>query len=401
MKIFQKLPLLNILRRPVRSAVLLFMVAILSFTVFGGAVMVSGLRRGMASLEDRLGADIMVVPEEAAGKDGLESIVLQGNTGYFYMDDTRLEEILAVDGVRQAAPQIFLASLAASCCSAKVQLMGFDPQSDFTVLPWIRKSYAENLKEMEVVVGSDITSEEGDTLTFYDVDCTVAAKLTKTGTNYDRCVFAGADTIRVLTSSSIGKKLNQFSEIDPNHVISCVLVNTQDGADMDKVVSAINETVDGVTAVRTGSMVSGIAGSLNGISRIVRVMIIVVFVLAFIIMMIAFTMLINERRREFALLRVFGVSQGSLARSVWSEILLICLTGALIGVLAALLVTVPFSGALQGRMDMPMLMPGIASMLKYLLLAVLIAAAAGTLSSCWNVNRVCRADIGLALRLEK
>ena len=81
MRIFRKLPILNLCRRPVRSAMLLCIAALLSFTVFGGAVMVSGLRRGMASLEDRLGADILVVPEEAARKNDLESIVLQGSTG--------------------------------------------------------------------------------------------------------------------------------------------------------------------------------------------------------------------------------------------------------------------------------------------------------------------------------
>ncbi len=401
MRIFRKLPILNLCRRPVRSAMLLCIAALLSFTVFGGAVMVSGLRRGMASLEDRLGADILVVPEEAARKNDLESIVLQGSTGYFYMDDSKLDEIAAVDGVGQSTSQIFLASLAASCCSAKVQLMGFDPATDFTVLPWIRKSYTEDLKEMEIVVGSDITSDEGDTLTFYDTDCTVAAKLTRTGTNYDRCVFAGADTIRVLTASSVGKKLNQFKEIDPNHVVSCVLVNVNEGADIDQVASAINDSVDGVTAVRTTSMVSGIAANLSGISHLVRILIAGVFILAFIILMIAFTMLINERKREFAILRVFGVSRRSLAGSVWSEILLICLTGALAGSAAAALVTLPFSGALRSRLDMPMLSPGIGTILLYLLLAVLICAAAGTLSSFWNVSRVSRADISLALRQER
>ena len=98
--------------------------ALLSFTVFGALVLTQSLGRGMASLERRLGADIMVVPEEAAGKSGLESIVLQGNPTYFYMEDTKLDEVRAVDGVGETTTQLYLASLAASCCSAKVQLMG-------------------------------------------------------------------------------------------------------------------------------------------------------------------------------------------------------------------------------------------------------------------------------------
>ncbi len=377
------------------------LVALLSFTVYGGTVLTEGLRRGMTSLENRLGADIMVVPEEAEKKSGLESIVLQGNTTYFYMDDTKLDEVGAVDGVDQITSQLYLASLAASCCSAKVQLMGFDPETDFTIQPWIRDTYNRELGEMEIVVGSDITSSEGDRLLFYETPCTVVAKLSETGTNYDRCVFAGEDTIRVLTESSVGKQLNQFKDVDPNHVISCILINVEDGADIDEVASSINESVDGVTAMRTRSLVSGTAQSLAGISHIIRTAVLIVFLTAFVVLIVAFTMMIHERRREFATLRIFGVSKGRLAWSVMSEVVLICLVGGLAGAGIAALVIIPFSGALKGWLNMPMLLPQISSMFLYLLLAVSLCVAAGILSSVWNVFRVSRADISQSLREDK
>lgn len=401
MQIFRKLPLLNILRKPVRSAILLCLTAVLSFTVFGGALMVSSLRSGMTSLKERLGADIMVIPEEAAEKKNLEEIVLQGQTGYFYIEDTVTKAVADVEGTKQVSDQIFLASLAASCCSAKVQLIGFDPETDFTVLPWIRRSCSGQLKKMEVVVGHDIVSDEGDTLTFYGTDCIVAGKLTRTGTSYDHCVFAGADTIRELTMSSIGKNLNQFKEVDPNHVVSCVLVQAEEGIEIDALAERIQASVPGVCAVPTSGMIAGISGNLLGISHIVRIMTAVILILAFLIMMIVFTMLINERKREYALLRVVGVSRVSLRRSVMSEILLICLAGAAAGICAALLVEILFAGALQGTLDMPMLMPGAGSVISYMLSAALTVVAAGILSSFWNVNRVSSGEIGLALRQER
>ncbi len=401
MRVFQKLPILNILRRPARSITLLGLVAMLAFTVFGGAALTCGLDNGIKSLKLRLGADIMVVPREAEEKAGLESIVLQGNTTYFYMDDTKLDEVAKIEGVGQTTTQLYLASLAASCCSAKVQLMGFDPETDFTIQPWIRDTYSKDLGEMDIVVGSDITSSEGDRLFFYDTPCNVVAKLSKTGTNYDRCVFAGEDTIRVLTESSVGKKLNQFKDIDPNHVISSVLVNVEEGADIDEVADRINESVDGVTALKTRSLISGTARSLSGISRIIRIAILIVFALAFLILIITFTMMINERRREFATLRVFGVSRGALAGSVMSEIVLLCLSAGLAGAGIAAVVVIAFSGALKGWLNMPMLMPGVPVLLLYLLISLLICVGAGVLASVWNVLRVSRADISLSLREEK
>lgn len=401
MNIFRKLPVLNLTRRPVRTAVMLFLVALLSFSVFGGALMISGLKSGMNSLEDRLGADLMIVPEEAAGKSGLEGIILEGNSTYFYMEDTKLAEVRAVDGVGEITSQLFLASLAASCCSAKVQLMGFDPETDFSILPWIRKDYGGRLDKMDIVVGADIVSDEGDRLLFYDTPCTVVAKLSPTGTNYDRCVFAGEDTVRELTQSSVGKKLNQFKDVDPNHVISCILLNVREGYDIDEVAQAITTDVEGVTAVRTGNLISGISDSLAGMSRIVGTLILVICLLAFTALGIAFTMQINERRKEFSVLRVLGVSGKLLARCIWREILLLCVSGGLLGALLAGLVVPAFSGALQSGLEMPLLRPGISTILLYLALSVATAAAAGTIASFWNVRRMARTDISLALRQEK
>lgn len=401
MQVFRKLPVLNLLRRPARTAVMLCLVALLSFSLFGGALLITGLRNGMGSLEDRLGADLMIVPEEAAEKSGLQGIILEGNSTYFYMPDTNLDQVRAIEGVGESTSQLFLASLAASCCSAKVQLMGFDPESDFSILPWIRSSYSGELNKMDIVVGADIVSDEGDRLLFYDVPCTVAAKLSPTGTNYDRCVFASEDTVRELTESSIGKKLNQFRDVDPNHVVSCILVNVRDGYEIDEVAEAVESTVDGVKALRTRNMIPGISDSLAGLSRIIGMLILVICILSFVILTIAFTMQLNERRKEFGVLRVFGVSRKQLSRSVRSEILLLCVLGGLLGAVLAALILLAFSQALQAGLGMPMLRPGIGTVLLYLALSVLTAAAAGILSSFWNVRRAGRTEISQALRQER
>ena len=104
------LALKNLLGRPGRTAVLVILTALLSMAVLAGTMIVQSLRAGLGSLDQRLGADIMVVPYEATSKSSLESIVLQGNTGYFYMPKDRYEKILSTEGLGQVSPQFFLAS---------------------------------------------------------------------------------------------------------------------------------------------------------------------------------------------------------------------------------------------------------------------------------------------------
>ena len=113
---------------------------LLAAAVLAGSLIVGSLRTGLHSLEARLGADVMVVPYEATSKSSVESIVLQGNIGYFYMDQAAYSKIASREGIGQISAQFFLASASAGCCSVPVQIIGFDPETDFTVTPWIRKS---------------------------------------------------------------------------------------------------------------------------------------------------------------------------------------------------------------------------------------------------------------------
>ena len=186
------LALKNLKGKPVRTAVLVMLTALLAAAVLSGTLIVSSLRRGLVSLENRLGAEIMVVPYEATTKKSFENIVLQGSTGYFYMDNSVVDKIKQLEGIGELSVQFYLATSSAGCCSIPVQIIGFDPDTDFTVQPWIQKSTNESLGYCDVVVGSDLNAFVGDTLQFYGIDCRVAAKLGRTGTSFDTTVFTKA-----------------------------------------------------------------------------------------------------------------------------------------------------------------------------------------------------------------
>ena len=401
MRIFNKLPLMNIVRKPKRSAAIIILVAVLAIVIFGGIMLTQSLKNGFASLGERLGAQIMVVPEEAAEEAGLEDIVLQGNTGYFYMPDTKLAEVASIDGVGQTTSQLFLASLAASCCSAKVQLIGFEPETDFAVQAWIRDTYDGTLEPMEIVVGNDVISDEGERLSFYSDECTIVAKLAKTGTNYDRCVFASMDTIETLTASSLGKQLNNFKDIDPAHVLSCILVNVADGQDIDSVVEKINNNVEGVTAIRTRNMISDIAAGFSGLSGVLNVVMAAALIIAIVLLAIAFTLNLNGRRKEYAVLRVMGASGKSIMKSVWSEVLLMCLLGGVIGSLIAFLITTLFLNTIRTGLELPMLMPQASFVIMLFVFTAAAVIITGILASAAGVIRVSRTEPSLLLREER
>ena len=392
------LPRRNLAGKPGRTAVLTLLTALLTLTVLGGSLIVSGLRKGLHSLEGRLGAEVMVVPYEATTQSKLEDIVLQGSTGYFYMDHAIYDKIAAREGVGQVSVQLFLASTSSGCCSIPVQIIGFDPETDFTVTPWIKRSRGGQLGERDIVVGNDLNAFVGDTLTFYGVECRVAAKLDKTGTRFDTTVFTNLDTIKMLIQSSLDLHMNDFQKLNPEKAVSCVLINPADGFSAEEVVNDINLHVKKVRAIRTKEMISGVSDSLAGISSVTGILIAAVWVLVVIILLLVFTMSVNERRREFAVLRVTGASRGMLARCVIQEALTVGLTGGAAGIVLGLLIVLPFNSLIEETLGLPFLLPGAGRIAVLCGAALLIAAAVSAAASALSAYRISRLDPAVILR---
>lgn len=78
-----RLPWRNLSRRPLRTAALLVLTFFLSFVIFAGSMTVVSLQNGLETLENRLGADIIVVPNTAKRKVDPKTMILDGTPGYF------------------------------------------------------------------------------------------------------------------------------------------------------------------------------------------------------------------------------------------------------------------------------------------------------------------------------
>ncbi|MBR0093562.1 MAG: FtsX-like permease family protein [Lachnospiraceae bacterium] len=400
MRFKDSIPFKNIINRPGRSLALAALAALLSFSVFAGTLTVRALRGGLSSLEQRMGADIMVVPAQAATKSNIDknNIVLLGNMGYYYMDADVLDKIASREGVEEMSAQFYLSTMSTSCCSSKVQIIGFDPETDFTVTPWIRQSMSGDLGPMEVVVGNDLNAFVGDTLTFYNRDVTVAGKLAHSGTGLDTAVYANADTVKELIAASKALGLNTYKDVDPDQVVSSVLVNVSDEAVIDEVLNDINVHVRRVKAYRTKNLLEDLSVSLAGISRVAGVIVFAVWLICFAVLSLAFLMIVRERKKEFALLRAIGASKKRVSSVIRSESVMLCAFGSLCGVCLGLLAFLPFSRLIESSLDLPFLLPGGGMILLLALCAVAAALLAGLLSSALAGRGITAGDAGEMLR---
>ena len=388
----------NLIGRPARACAMLLLTAFLSFSIFGGSVAILSLRNGLEGLESRLGADVIAMPYEAKTKFDLNTALLQGNPGYFYMNRSYLDQIAGIEGVEKVSAQLYLASASASCCSYAVQIIGFEPDTDFTIQPWIRESYSGTIGEGDIVIGANISMPVSRTLTFFGMDCTVVAQLESTGTALDNAVYGNIDTIKRLITASEERGLNLFSNINPDTVISSVLVKVYDDYDAEAVKDYINVHVRHVVATQSKNMIAGVADGLSGASRIVIALIAAIWALCLCIMMIANTLLMNERRREFAILRVAGASRGRLGGLVMAESALIDLIGSVLGVALGALIVFPFTGAIRHGIGLPYVLPAYGTVAMLVVASLLLTVLAGSLTSAIAAVRISRLDTGVILR---
>ena len=389
----------NIKRHPGRSAAMAGIVALLGFTIFAGAYMILCLRGGLSGYRDRLGADIIVTPASARGDRIVDDILLTGITGNYYMSEKDIARVEAVEGVESVSRQFFLTSAKASCCSARVQIIGFDPDNDISIMPWIEESYSGTLQDGDVLLGANISMPEDRTVTFYGNKYRVAARLAKTGTGMDSAVYTNMNTIRQMAESAARLlETSPFRGVNIKTAASSLLINVKDGYNAEDVADDINIHITKADAVPAGNMVTSIANGLGRVSTVIGVMVGALWFLALIVLVIAFLMLTNERRKEFGVLRTMGASRRIISRVNGMEAGILSLLGAGAGTGLAMLLVLPLTGTFRKLLELPFLSPGTGAVLLLFLLSVGLAVLAGMLTAKGTASGITRSEAGLLLR---
>jgi putative ABC transport system permease protein len=370
----------------------------LAFSALGGSLLVYGLKSGLGNLESKLGADIMVVPYEATTKSTFSDMILQGNPGYFYMSDSILDKVSSYDGIEQISSQFYLASTSSGCCDYKVQIIGYDPNTDFTITPWLRNNYSGDVNDFEIIVGNQLNVFPGDTLRFFDVTCTVVAKLEETGSYLDTAVYANMNTIRSMIQGAKNNGMHTFDEVDPDNLVSSILINVADGYSIDEVLNNINIHEKKAEAVRTQNMLSDVSQGLINISSIISVLLIAIWIFSLMVLFIIFSMIGNERKKEFAILRGMGASRKELSNIMIKEALYIVSIGSLTGAVIASITLLLFGNVIRSSLNLPFLLPEVYIFAGLFVCSVVTSIIAGVISSAMCVSKVSHVDTALVLR---
>lgn len=376
--LFTRMAFQNLLRRPTRTLMLVLAVAVGTGAVLASYTVARGIEASMQQRFARMGADLIVVPQETMVN--ITSALLTVQPTEESLAPEVLETIAKLDGVEQAAPQtIYRVPVMAGMPDHKVNLIAFDPERDFTVIPWMVQHLPRPLQKGELICGSRCDEAMGEEIQPCNVPAVIYGKLGRSGVGpFDESLFATYDTV---------------AGIVPNHHrnLSAVLVRLQFGATPEQVRFAISR-IPGVKVITGSTIVTStrqpIAALLGGMMAFTVMML----MSSLILISLLFSGIISERQRELGLLRAIGTRRADTVQMLMVEGVLATGIGGVCGVLLGCGLMLMFQHSLVYKLEMlhvPFAWPPMDEIGVTAILCALLAAFVGLIGSllpAWNVT---------------
>lgn len=386
----------NIRKRPYRSFCLMLAAVIGSYALFVGLVLKASLNNGIGRMQERMGADLMIVPESSEIK--ARNILLTGEPEFFYMDVAVATAAAEIEGVECATSQFYFTSLSSDCCSTRVQLIAFDPDTDFVINPWIDERVTSDVSNGSVIIGSEVTPLSNGKVKFYGNEYSVAGKLGETATGLDHSVFMTRDTMHEILNDARDKGYQFLNPEDDGAWVSTVLLRVSDDADITAVEKEIYNRAGGIKFIETDKLISDVAVKLGSVENIINVTLTVLLVFSFLTMILFFSVIFHERKKEFAVLRILGTSSRRICFFSLTEGITIGAAGGIIGLVLGILTVFPFNHYIENSLDVPYLMPSVAAVILYGMIGVLVTTLFGSLSSFLSTLSLAHAETYYTMR---
>lgn len=376
---FAWLALQNLGRRPTRAAVLALAVALGVGTAFAALVVQQSIGMSTEIGFGRMGADLLIVPRDTLVN--VTPALLTVEPGPHTLPSVIVDEIARIPGVRMAAPQRHYRLPGEDSHGHEFELIAFDSQRDFTVLPWIKEGTNPVGTESGILVGARRPEQLGSVVTLAGQNLTICGRLALTGVGpFDRSGFASFETAQRLLPDQDADR------------VSAVLVQLDPETRPEQVRFALARMRE-IKVVNGLRLVTSVRQFLSAV--LAGVLILTGLMLFATLLQIGalYSAVLVERRQEFGLLAALGAHRRQVARMVLIEAGLTTGLGGFGGMLIGTLLLLVFQQAMWGfleALEVPLAWPPMTSIglsaVGCLTVAIMVGPV-GVMLPTWNACR--------------
>lgn len=337
----RRVPLMNIRAHPIRSLVVAILALAQAACVFGGFVLVDAMRSELSLAERRLGADLVVYPTSCLNQVEKKHLLMLGTPVGCHQPRSALARMSSNEDIAAVSYQLYVSETLTD--GSTRWIVGFQPESDFVLGPWMREGEGTSLPRGSIVVGAAVPGADGQTLSVFGRERPIGAHLLITGSELDDAVFVSMDTLTDMMADARAAGEDIDASLDPVTDYSAALVRASESDAIESVTNWINLYVRKVSAVRSSEALVDAGAGIRS-HRLVAIGVLgAIWVVLLGALAVAQLSLMNERRQELAVWRSIGASRAIVSRIMLGESALLHAAGALVGTGLAALV-LPFVG---------------------------------------------------------
>jgi putative ABC transport system permease protein len=347
---FLSFALRNLKRKPLRTAILVFAIALLVSALVFSFSFVRRVSSAIRLASERLGADILVVP---AGSRGFaEDVLLENKAKSFYMSRDIIERVRAVKGIDKLTYQTYLTTMYGMCCGVPETLVvAFNQDTDFIVKPWVNEKFGRKLLKGEALVGSEsaMNIRVGlvaiDSVLFGNVFKMVGV-LDPTGTGLDTALFIDEENLGDIMRK--GK-----TDLRPNQ-ISIIFIKVRKGFDPYKVAGEIEDSIVEVDTMARKDIGKSIITTLRDINYIFIFTMTLICLLSGFLTWAIFSAIANERAREVGIMRAVGAKEPHIVSVFLLEVFILGCIGSIIGIFGGTALSVVLAKTFSIMKNLPL-----------------------------------------------
>ncbi|HEX5807033.1 MAG TPA: ABC transporter permease [Anaerolineales bacterium] len=380
-----------------RSWVVGLCAALVTGFAIGAALVTGGAQESLRRVQERLGADIMVIP--SGNQTQVEHALLMGVPVNVWMPRAVEREVVAIPGVAAASSQLFLSTMrGASCCSVSDMFMiGYDPATDFTMRPWLERHLEGELQLGEAIGGRYVTIPDGrENILIYGYEIELVGNLEPTGSGLDQSMFFTFDTALEIARLS-PMQAEKEMEIAPDSV-SAVLVRVAEDADPHEVAARIERDIPGMTAIESTTLFRTQHEQTAGLRRSASALVTIAWVLSIGLVGLVTSMTIAERRREVAVLRALGASRTMVLGSLLAEVIVLVLASGVTAIAVVAFAIFLFRDLVIQITEVSFYYPSPLSLLGLALGVLALAVASVMLATLIPIWRLVYEEPGTAMK---
>jgi putative ABC transport system permease protein len=380
----------NILNRPFSSSAVFASILLVTAGASLATVILEGatdvISQSAVSINS-LQADIVVIPR-AGGASFTSQADVDGSI--------LLAEVSSTSGVAAVSPQQRLSAGEEHWQGHAIELVAFDPATDFTILPKLAAQDQHLLASDSVILGSGWGDfRDGELLDLWGSPVTVAGHLQAAGEAHAQTLF--------ITFEGARRLLEHLAKTDPALAARgtenppMILVRVAAGSEAHEVAQSILKHIPGVSVYDHSDFLGPGRERLSVLSSSAHYIIALIWLAAAVGIALVCMVLASAHEREIGVLRALGSPRALIFRWLTRESLILACGGGLLG-LAITLVLVTWSReGIAGFARLPVVGSSPRQMLTLLVLSAAAILPGAALAGIYSVWRSSNRDASMAL----